>query len=104
MEGGYKGIQRPANPEPGKLLVSRTPRTQLLRVTWPDGQYRTMTYDKNGDRKLAQWGIPPEKLPKLLNYVWNFYHAYVEAPDSPVPPPPVAVKPVLPVKIPTQAL
>ncbi len=95
MEGVYKGkgLDRPADPPLGKLLVSRMPRTQLLRVTWPDGQYRSLVYDKNGDRKLIDLGIEEERLPKLLNYLWNFYHAYVEAPGSPCPPPPVSERP-----------
>jgi len=76
-------------PPEGKLLLTRMPRTDFLRVTWPDGQYRTLVYDKEGDLKLIRLGVPRDNLDKALNYLWNFYNVYVNAPDCPAPPPPV---------------
>lgn len=90
----------PPMPPPGQLMVSRIPRTQFLKVHWPDGQFRTVVYGRDGDRELAKLGIPAEKLPKLLNYVWNFYSAYVEAPDAELPPPPVEARRTPAVKVP----
>ncbi len=88
--GKGTGMAKSAPPPPeGKLLLTRMPRTTFLRVTWPDGQYRTLTYDKEGDLKLIRLGVPRDNLDKALNYLWNFYNVYVNAPNCPQPPPPI---------------
>lgn len=90
--GGGKGTGVPkAAPLPklGHLLLSRTPHTNFLRVTWPDGQYRTLTYDRQGDLKLIRMGVPRDHLDRALNYLWNFLNVYVAAPNCPQPPPPI---------------
>lgn len=79
----------PKSPGPavGKLLVSRTPRTDFITLTWPDGQTRTIVWsEREGRRKLINFGVPPEKIDKVMNYVYNMYHAYIEGEfESPAP-------------------
>lgn len=89
MESTLPGMpKRPALPPPGKLLISRIPTTDILKITWPDGQNRTVVYDKTGPIKLARLGIDQDRQEKLINYIYNFYHAYaassVTAPPAPV--------------------
>ena len=75
MEGNW-GPPPPPLPTEGHVLVSRMPMSDVIRITWPDGEFRTIVYDRQGDIKLIRLGLIAERLPKLLNYVYNFYHAY----------------------------
>lgn len=77
-------LERPANPELGELLLTRVPRTDILTVIYPDGQSVSMLFggrDKEGHvityRQFINLGIPEGKAEKLIDYVYNFYQAYV---------------------------
>lgn len=89
MEKRRWRLEPPPLPPVGKLLISRIPYSHLLKITWPDGQHRSLLF--KDDAQLGAFGIAPDKWSVVLNYVWNFYYAYVTV-DSSNSRPPAAVR------------
>jgi hypothetical protein len=69
-------LTKPANPQPGQLLLSRIPRTDFLTVTYPDGQSAKVVW-RGLHIDLIRLGIPKLKVERVVDYVYNFYHCYV---------------------------
>lgn len=75
-------------PVPGVILIERLPHSDRIRLTYPDGQtFLTSPYDAGYDLFMRRAGLSrdPEKLERVINYVWSFRTAYlaVEGISSP---------------------
>lgn len=77
----------PGNPPEGKILLQRMPYSTILKVTIYTGESFRLHYGPDIALRLREYGVREEKVEKILDYVWNFYHAYVIAdgglPDRP---------------------
>ena len=50
----------------------------IIKVTFPDGQSKSLIHGPHIDRDLIELGIPHNKVVPVMDHIWNFYAAYVD--------------------------
>lgn len=73
-------------PAEGALLLEKVAK-RYLKITRADKSFVILEWDGSPtfNRLILNEGFPEHKLEKVLNYVWNFQHAYVIKEDEEEP-------------------
>lgn len=78
----------PVLPPKGVLLLLREPMSAQIKIVFNSGEFLNVQHSKRINFELTQIGLPPEKIEKALDMVWNFGKVYVKThkPDLDSPP------------------
>ena len=64
--------EKPGPPAAGFLMLERRPQSNVIKVTWSDGQSLHIVSGPLIHLQFKQWGIPRERMERALSYIWNF--------------------------------
>ncbi len=74
-----------AVPEMHVLLERIGIGTAAIRIVYPDRQSERLTCDRHIHLELTRRGLPPEKIERALDYIWNFDRVMVACDREPSP-------------------
>jgi hypothetical protein len=71
------------NPPKGAVKLHRTPHSEVVRMTYPDGQYEVWIYDKFTDDEIMRLiNVDRDRLEDALRYIWNFGECLLKVNDE----------------------
>ena len=63
-------------------MLSRTPHTRTIKVTYPNGETAYYLHTPNIFLELQAIGVPKEKMNKILDYLWNMVFVMVKTVET----------------------
>lgn len=78
-----------STPPAGHVALYRVAGQNLIKIVYPDGQSESVFHNKNIAHQLTQRGLPPEKVERVLDYLWNYPEVFVDCEGRNPKPPPI---------------